>query len=86
MSKVYRIYVEKRKDYAVEANDLLNDLKTQLKIDSITSLSIVNRYDVQGVSEDVLNQGVPTILSEPMVDDVYFEDYPASVGAKVFCD
>ena len=84
MSKVYRIYVEKRKDYAVEANDLLNDLKTQLKIDSITSLSIVNRYDVQGVSEDVLNQGVPTILSEPMVDDVYFEDYPASVGAKVF--
>ena len=35
MSKVYRIYVEKRKDYAVEANDLLNDLKTQVKIDSI---------------------------------------------------
>mgnify|MGYP006867231448 FL=1 len=30
----------------------------------------MNRCDVQGVSEDVLNQGVPTILSEPMGDDV----------------
>jgi len=84
MSKVYRIYVEKRKDYAVEADEMLNDLQTQLKMNTITSLSVVNRYDVQGVSEDVLNQGIPTILSEPMVDHIYREDYPASANAKVF--
>ena len=84
MSKVYRIYVEKRKDYAVESDEILNNLRTQLKLDTLTSLSVVNRYDVQGVSLDVLNQGIPTILSEPMVDDVYKEEYPVSVGAKVF--
>ena len=84
MSKVYRIYVEKRKDYAVEAAEILNNLKTQLKIDSITELNVVNRYDVQGVSEDVLNQGIPTILSEPMVDDVYREEYPTTAYAHVF--
>ena len=84
MSQVYRIYVEKRKEYAVEADEILNSLQTQLKMETITSLSVVNRYDVQGVSEDVLNQGIPTILSEPMVDDVYREDYPASDNAKVF--
>ena len=84
MSKVYRIYVEKRKDYAVEADEILNNLKTQLKIDSISDLKVVNRYDVQGVDEDVLNQGIPTILSEPMVDDVHKEDYPTSSSAHVF--
>ena len=84
MSKVYRVYVEKRKDYAVEADEILNNLRTQLKLDTLTSLSVVNRYDVQGVSVDVLNQGIPTILSEPMVDDIYKEEYPVSVGAKIF--
>ncbi|MEG0683622.1 MAG: phosphoribosylformylglycinamidine synthase, partial [Coprobacillus sp.] len=84
MSKVFRVYVEKRKDFAVEADEIFHGLKTQLKIDSITSLSVVNRYDVQGVSEDVLNQGIPTILSEPMVDDVYREEYPATCHATVF--
>lgn len=84
MSRVYRVYVEKRKDYAVEADEILNNLRTQLKLDTLTSLSVVNRYDVQGVSCDVLDEGIPTILSEPMVDDVYKEEYPISVGAKVF--
>lgn len=76
MSKVYRVYVEKRKEYAVEADEILNDIQTQLNINHIQSLSVVNRYDVQGIEEDVLNQGIPTILSEPMVDEVYEEDYP----------
>ena len=83
MSKVYRIYVEKRKEYAVEADEILNNLKTQLKLNDLESLKVVNRYDVQGVSEEVLNQGIPTILSEPMVDDVTLEDYPAD-NAQVF--
>lgn len=76
MNKVYRIYVEKRKDYAVEAKEILENLKTQLKMDHLENVSVVNRYDVQGVSIDVLNQAIPTILSEPMVDDVYKEEYP----------
>jgi phosphoribosylformylglycinamidine synthase len=74
MSKVYRVYVEKRKEYAVEAKDILNDIHSQLNIQSVDNVSVINRYDVQGVSEDVLNQGIKTILSEPMVDDVTLED------------
>ena len=84
MSKVYRVYVEKKKAYGVEANELLNNIQTQLKMTNVASVSIVNRYDLQGVSEDVLKQGIPTILSEPMVDDVYLEDYPVDSDAKVF--
>ena len=75
MSKVYRVFVEKRKEYAVEALELLNNLKTQLKIIGLTDLSIVNRYDVQGVSDEALKEGISIILSEPMVDDVILDDY-----------
>ena len=77
MNKVYRVYVEKRKEYAVEAVEILNNLKTQLKIDNLVDLKVINRYDVCGVDEKTLQKGVNIILSEPMVDDVYFEDYPS---------
>ena len=75
MNKVYRVFVEKRKEYAVEALELLNNLKTQLKIEGLTDLSIVNRYDVQGVDTEALKEGISIILSEPMVDDVILDDY-----------
>ena len=75
MKKVYRIFVEKRKEYAVEAQEVLTNLKTQLKIDALEDLKIVNRYDVQGVDEKYLKEGISVILSEPMVDDVVSEDY-----------
>ena len=54
MSKVYRVYVQKRKEYAVESQEVLNNLKTQLNINTLNELSIVNRYDVEGISEEVL--------------------------------
>ena len=75
MSKVYRVYVEKREGFNVEALEILNNLKTQLKIDTLKTLKVVNRYDVQGVSKEVLEKGIEIILSEPMVDEVILEDY-----------
>ena len=79
MSKVFRIYVKKREEFAVEAKEVLENLRVQLKLDNLKSVDIINRYDVEGVSEKVLKTGINTILSEPMVDDVYMEEYP-SVG------
>ncbi len=75
---VNRVYVEKRKDFAVEALELLHNIKLQLKITKITNLKIVNRYDVQGVNEETLKKGIDIILSEPMVDEVYLEEYDTS--------
>ena len=83
MNKVNRVYVEKRKEYAVEALEILNNLKVQLKLDNLNNLRVVNRYDVQGVNENTLKEGISIILSEPMVDDVYLEDYPLN-GNKAF--
>ena len=84
MSKVHRIYVEKRKEFAVEALELLHNLQNQLKIKNLESVKVINRYDVQGVSQDALNQGISIILSEPMVDDVVLEDYENPNNYHVF--
>ena len=75
MNKVYRIFVEKRDQFAVEAKELTQTLKTELKIENLISLKVINRYDVQGVNEEALKEGISIILSEPMVDDVILDEY-----------
>ena len=58
MSLVYRVYVQKRNEFAVEAMEIYNNLKEQLKIESLNKLDVVYRYDIQGVSKEAFDQGV----------------------------
>ena len=67
---VYRIYVEKKPRYAVEGDQLLADLRTSLRIDGINSVRIINRYDVEDITEEDLARSIPVVFSEPPVDDV----------------
>ena len=83
MSNVFRVYVEKRKEFAVEAKEILETLKSQLELESLNEVRLIHRYDLQGVSKEDLTQGISTILSEPMVDNVYLEDVDVANG-KVF--
>lgn len=83
MSDVKRIYVEKRTAYATEANEIKHNLIEQLGLE-IDTLRIINRYDVQGVNDDILKQGINTILAEPMVDDVYQEEFPTNDQEAIF--
>ena len=80
---VYRVFVYKRQDFAVESIELFETLKTQLKIETLKTLKIVHRYDIEGVNKEQLLKGSSTILSEPMVDDVVFEKYELE-NEKVF--
>ena len=48
---VYRIYVEKKPGFDVEATGLKNELTSLLGIQSLTGLRLLNRYDVEGVFE-----------------------------------
>ena len=50
---VKRIYVEKMPDYAVEAKGLLWEIRHILQIKSVTGLRLLNRYDVEGVADDL---------------------------------
>ena len=76
---VYRIYVEKKPGFDGEARQLQNELTTLLGIRSLTGLRLLNRYDVEGISEELFSQCAGTVFSEPPVDDTCSE-LPAHQG------
>ena len=75
-SQVSRCFVQKRPGFDVEAQGLCRDLREHLGIQELSGLSILNRYDIQGISPDVYGQAKGTVFSEPQVDAVYDEDFP----------
>ena len=82
MSAVRRVYVEKKKAFAVNANALRHEIKHQLEIKGITGVRLLVRYDVENVSDDVFERAIQTVFSEPPVDDVYLEEF--SFEGKTF--
>ncbi|MDD3410934.1 MAG: phosphoribosylformylglycinamidine synthase [Eubacteriales bacterium] len=70
---VYRIYVEKKTPYAVEAAGLLKEIRHILLIKSVTGLRLLNRYDVEGVDEALFEQCKPVVFYEPQLDEHYAE-------------
>lgn len=81
---VKRVYVKKKAGFDVEAKGLLADLKENLLMNNIEDLVILNRYDVSGISDEVLETAKNTIFSEPQVDDCFIGDYEFSPNDKVF--
>ena len=75
--------MEKRTGFDVQAQQLLHELREILGISAITSARIINRYDVEGISKDLFDNAVQTVLSEPPVDNTY--DYlPIETDEHVF--
>ena len=70
---VRRIYVEKKPTLRLEAAGLLNELRTLLGISNLTDVRVINRYDVEGLEEDIFQRAVQTVFSEPQVDDTMME-------------
>ncbi len=79
---IYRIFVEKKKELAAEAESLKNDLTTLLGIRGLTGLRILNRYDAENITEELFDYAVKTVFSEPQVDIA--TKAPDLTGAKVF--
>ncbi len=70
---VYRIYVEKKKELALEANALLSDIRTLLNIESVQNVRIINRYDAEDIEKDLFDYACKTVFSEPQLDDISAE-------------
>lgn len=67
---VFRIYVEKKPEFASEAQSVLSDIQNALRI-NVTGLRIINRYDADRLSEEDFKASINTVFSEPAVDVVY---------------
>lgn len=81
---VRRIFVQKREGFNIEAKEILNDLRENLKLNNLKDLKILNRYDVENISEDVFEKAKDTIFSEPPVDICYEEEYKGNLGDIIF--
>ena len=84
MSKVRRVYVEKKPDYAVKAKELHDEIKSYLNIDA-EYVRVLVRYDVENLSDETYRKAINTVFSEPPVDMVYEGDeLPMQDTDKVF--
>lgn len=83
-SNVRRIFVEKRRAFATEANNLYLEIKENLNIENLQEVRVVNRYDVEGLENDEFFKAIDIVFSEPAVDLVYQETLPLGSTETTF--
>ena len=84
MSKVRRIYVEKKEPYAVAARQLKDDIIGFLAVKGLTGVRKLIRYDVENISDEVFEMACKTVFSEPPVDMLYRETIDIPQNGYVF--
>lgn len=65
----FRIFVEKRPAFQVEARSLMNEFNENLQL-SLRSLRYINVYDLFGFTQDLLEQCRYTVFGETVTDSV----------------
>lgn len=73
MGNIKRLYVEKKKGCDTEASQLFEDINENLNINGLEELRVINRYDIEGISQKDYENAKITIFSEPPVDMIYEE-------------
>ena len=81
---VIRVFVEKKDEFDVEAQNLKKELRENLGISGLKRVRLLNRYDVENISEELYERAKTTILSEPNLDWVYDETFEAPKGSFIF--
>ncbi len=67
---VYRVFVEKREGLAHEATALFNEFTQLLGMTGLRKVRVFNRYDVENISDDLYDEAVRSVFSEPQLDSV----------------
>ena len=71
MSKVRRVYVEKKADFAVAAKGLAHEIRSYLGVEGLENVRVLIRYDVENISDAVFADACRTVFSAPPVDVLY---------------
>jgi len=82
-TQVRRIFVEKKKAFAVEAEGLCKALRSDLGLHALEKVRVLNRYDISGLSEEEYRTAKTDVFSEPPVDDSYDEEIDLSDACYV---
>ena len=81
---VRRIFVEKKKGFDVEAQGMCEDIRTNLGIAGLENVRVLNRYDVDGIDDELYEKAVYSVFAEPAIDHIYKEEADLSDAAFVF--
>ncbi len=82
---VRRIYVEKRQGfYDIPAQQLCADLIESFRLTGLRAVRLLNRYDIEGLSDEEYAAVKSVVFSEPPVDVVYEESLPDFSNSRVF--
>lgn len=65
-----RIFVEKKDMFQVEAEQLKNDLNSNLNL-NIEHLRLINLYDVFNIDANLLEKAKQSVFSEPVTDNIF---------------
>jgi len=84
MSKVRRIYVERKEPYNEPAKRVQQELKNLLGIESVKSVRVLNRYMIENISDDTYKRALDTVFVELPVDILYEENIELSSGDRMF--
>ncbi|MCL2688577.1 MAG: phosphoribosylformylglycinamidine synthase [Chitinispirillia bacterium] len=84
MSKVRRLFVEKRDGYDVYANKLFLDFKENLGISGLSGVRTINRYDIESLSDEHYQSAKNIVFADLSVDNVYDESIALGDGDRVF--
>ncbi len=84
MDSVKRVYVEKKPEFAVQAKELLYEIKSYLGIEAVTGVRMLIRYDVENLSDATFRRACRGVFAEPPVDRLYQETFPRGENDKVF--
>ena len=76
----YRIFVEKKEDFRVEAQNLFSDLKENIGLAGLLDVRVLNIYDIFNLGKNDLQKLEKTVFSEINVDNVY-KSLEESLGA-----
>ncbi len=64
------IFVEKKKGFDVEGKSLLHDFKSNLRLEGLKEVRLVNKYILGEIDEEYYQKALYTIFSETTVDTV----------------
>lgn len=64
---MHRVFVEKQPEFNAPARELLHDLRENLDLDCLENIRVIQRYDVEGLSDAEFENATQLILSEPQV-------------------
>ncbi|MGB0370493.1 MAG: phosphoribosylformylglycinamidine synthase [Opitutales bacterium] len=80
---VFRVFVEKKKAYAHEAQSLLSEFCKVLGLSALENVRVLQRYDVEGVSAELMARATQDVFGELPVDEIS-ETFACEAGDHVF--